>query len=234
VSNALKKFAPVERTETLGSRVREELRSAIMAGRFEPGEKLTLRAVADALEVSLTPAREALYNLVSEGALEVGPNGSVYVPKLDEARIGELTKIRLSLEGLAAKEAAANLDEETTDRIVADNDALIEANRKGDYQRVITLNWKVHFGIYEAARMPMLTRMIESCWLMTGSYLNVMYPTFGEVDEGIRNHVAIIEAVKARDGKAMSQAVCRDIRYAANALQAMIRADGDGKARRPR
>lgn len=201
---------------------------AIMAGRFRPGEKLTIRAIAHALGVSPTPAREALYSLASEGALDVGPNGSVYVPRLDEARIAELTKVRLSLEGLAAREAAAKLDPATIAEIVRDNDELVVANRAGDYPQVIELNWKVHFGIYHRAGMPVLSRMIESCWLMTGSYLNVIYPRFGEVDEGIRNHEAIVAAVRAQDGERMCRAVRRDIRYAADALLAMIRSGDEG------
>jgi DNA-binding GntR family transcriptional regulator len=107
---ALESFAPFERTETLGVRVREQLRHAIMAGLFKPGEKLTLRAVAASLGVSLTPAREALFNLAAEGVLELGEtNGSIYVPRLDEEKLRELMKVRVSLEGLAAREATPNL-----------------------------------------------------------------------------------------------------------------------------
>ena len=109
MAGALATFSPVVKTETLGVRVREQLRHAIMAGLFTPGEKLTLRAVAASLGVSLTPAREALFNLVAEGILELGGNGSIYIPKLDGEAITELTKIRMSLESLAAREALPNL-----------------------------------------------------------------------------------------------------------------------------
>jgi len=222
-SSALESLAPIERTETLGKRVRDELRAAIMAGRFTPGQKLAIRAVASALDVSMTPAREALYALASEGVLEMRASGSVHVPDLGEADIAELTKIRAALEGLAAREAAGRMSEREIAETEALNERLIEADARGDYEKLIRLNWQFHFAIYRASGMPHLVRMIEGCWLMTGSYLNIIYPEFGSMDTGIRNHREIAAALKARDAGRLSRAVVADIDFAAGALLAQIR-----------
>lgn len=219
----------MERPATLGDRSREQLRAAIMAGRFDPGAKLTIRSVARALDVSLTPAREALYSLVSEGALEMGANGTVFVPVLNEERVHELTVIRMALEGAAAREAARHLDRDLIAAIRTINDDLTQADAAGDYKRLIELNWAFHFAIYDRAEMPTLTRMIENCWLKTGSYLNVLYPSYGETDRGIQNHADIIAALEARDGDALSAAVRIDIDYATKALLAAIRARDSAK-----
>ncbi len=229
MSSAIKSLTPVSRKETLATLVQNQLRSAIMAGRFAPGEKLTIRAVASALDVSLTPAREALYNLVSEGALEAAANGTVSIPQMDEARIREITKIRLSLEGLAAREAATKLDAAAIDEICGINDRLAAAHHARDYDTLRLLNWQFNFRLYEAADMPQLARMIENCWLMIGSYLNVIYPRFGEGDAGVRNHDDIIAAIRSRDADRLSAAVCHDIEYSSRCLLDMIR-DGDAPA----
>jgi DNA-binding GntR family transcriptional regulator len=84
-------------------------------------------------------------------------------------------------------------------------------------------NWKFHFAIYQAASMPQLTRMIESCWLMIGSYLNVIYPKYGEIDIGIQNHREIIKAMKAKDADRLCAAVRRDIEVASQCLIEMVR-----------
>ncbi|MBB4302922.1 DNA-binding GntR family transcriptional regulator [Rhodobium orientis] len=223
MSSTLESFRPVERKETLGTLVREQLRSAIMAGQFMPGEKLTIRAVAKALDVSLTPAREALFNLVAEGALETQPNGTVCVPEMDENRLIEITKIRINLEGLAAREAAPRLSPELVTKLEDTNEKLIEADEARDYTALRTLNWQFHFAIYEAAEMPLLSRMIESCWLMIGSYLNVLYPDYGQVNVGIDIHREIIKAVKARDAEKLEATIALDIRTAGDWLAEMIR-----------
>ena len=222
MSQALQSIKPVRKAASLGKQVRDELRTAIMAGRFRPGEKLTIRAVASALGVSLTPAREALYNLAAEGALELAANGSVYVPTLTVERVRELTKIRLALEGLAAREAAERIADRDIARAEKLNSALVAADGGKNYAEVFRLNWQFHFAIYGASAMPHLLRMIEGCWLMTGSYLNIIYPDFGRADDGVNNHREILEALKARDPDRLAGAVCRDIEFAASALMAMI------------
>ena len=143
--NALDRMTPIGRSDTLAQKVKARLREAVMAGHFRPGGKLTIRSVATAFDVSLTPAREALYSLTAEGSLEMDSNGSVYVPELTEERVLEVTKIRVSLEGLAAREAIRRITEEEIANIDALNDAITEADSKRDYSNLISLNWQFHF-----------------------------------------------------------------------------------------
>lgn len=216
--DALESLTPVGRSDTLAQKVRTQLKEAVMAGRFAPGEKLTIRSIAGALEVSLTPAREALYYLASEGVLEMRPNGSVYVPELTLDRIEELTKIRVSLESLASREAVRWITDAEIQAIVALNDAITDRNDKKDYPALIALNWQFHFALYRASQMDQLVRMIESCWMMTGSYLNLIYPKFGEVSEGISNHQQIVRALERRDADRVAAAITTDINLASDAL----------------
>ncbi|PKP85791.1 MAG: GntR family transcriptional regulator [Alphaproteobacteria bacterium HGW-Alphaproteobacteria-2] len=222
MSGALRGLSRVERPATLADRAREELRAAVMAGQFEPGAKLTVRSVARALGVSLTPAREALYGLVSEGALETGANGTTSIPVLTEARVQELLVIRCALEGAAARAAAERITEAGLAELRACDAALQAAHRKGAFKELMALNWQFHFAIYAAADMPLLVRMIEGCWLMTGSYLNVIYPEYGQADHGLANHAAIVAAMEARDGDRLAAAIRTDIEMASRALLAVI------------
>jgi len=108
--------------ETLGDRVAGELRALLMAGKLAPGEKLSLRKVAEAIGVSMMPVREAISRLAADGALEVLPGRAVRVPIMSLSQFRELTRIRLVLEGYAAEEAARNASE-------ADIAAIAEAER---------------------------------------------------------------------------------------------------------
>lgn len=214
MASALTDIQPVDRKETLGAIVRDRLRASLMAGRFRPGEKLTIRAVASALEVSLTPAREALYNLVAEGVLDFSSAGTALVPNLDRVQIAEIGKIRTALEGLAASEACTLISDAQIleiERIQAD---LVVADAAKDYSSLIQLNWQFHFAIYSAADMPALTRLIENCWLRIGSYLNVMYPSYGDTTAGVQQHEIIVAALRSRDRDALRGAVQTDIRLA--------------------
>ena len=59
----------------------ERLRSAIRDGAFAPGERIKLRELADAFDMSVTPVRDGLARLVAERVLEALPNRAVCVPR---------------------------------------------------------------------------------------------------------------------------------------------------------
>jgi DNA-binding GntR family transcriptional regulator len=210
------------RPETLGTRARDEVKRAIMSGRFRPGEKITIRALATALNVSITPAREALANLVAEGVLDISDFGTISIPSLDKRRVRELVNVRECLEGLAAREACKHLTEEDLQKLESLHKRLEKANTVQDYAAVIRLNWEFHFALYRRAEMPLLLKMIEACWLQAGSYLNVIYPDYGEISVGIRNHRAILDAAIRRKPGELASAVVRDIELAAQSLLAHI------------
>lgn len=209
---------PLQRAEGLGQRVAEELRRALMSGAFEPGARMTIRAVADALGVSLTPAREALNALVAEGVLVLGHNRVVEVPTLSREGLEELRSIRLALEGTAAEAAAPRLTDQDVARLQALHEEIERFTEAGHYKAVMETNRDFHFQLYASAGMPMLLRLVEGCWLKSGAYINVIYPAFGDAREGIDNHAAAVAAARRRDAGALRRAIEDDIRFATQRL----------------
>ena len=67
--------------ETLHDRVYAELRRSLIHGVFDAGQMLRIQDLAEKLQTSTMPVREALARLVSEQALEALPNRSVRVPR---------------------------------------------------------------------------------------------------------------------------------------------------------
>src|SRR5688500_18343096 len=101
---SLPRLKPVERS-TLWDGAYASLKSALLAGRLAPGERLVLRKVADDLGISLTPVRDAVNRLIAEKVLErgsVGPAGGAIVPLLTADQFSQLMTVRSSLEPMAA------------------------------------------------------------------------------------------------------------------------------------
>ena len=88
---ALNLVEPLDR-QTLGERAYAKLADLLISGRLAPGEKLSLRAAADVLGVSIMPVREAVSRLVADKALEVTPNRAVRVPLLSAAQFRDLAR----------------------------------------------------------------------------------------------------------------------------------------------
>jgi len=90
--------AQIERAEPLRIQVARKLRELLRSGHFEPGTRLTEKAVVDMLGVSRTPAREALGALAESGVLDLQEQGGYIVPQLTHRDIDELYKVRALLE----------------------------------------------------------------------------------------------------------------------------------------
>ena len=90
--------AEIARAEPLRIQVARKLRELLRSGHFEPGTRLTEKAVVDMLGVSRTPAREALGALAESGVLDLQEQGGYIVPQLTHRDIDELYKVRALLE----------------------------------------------------------------------------------------------------------------------------------------
>lgn len=159
---------------TLAHRIYEDLRELLLAGQVLPGQKLTLKSLADALGTSQMPVREAIRRLAAEGAIEILPNKGMRVPLMTKDKFRELLQIRLALEGLAVEQAASLVTDEELSEINGIHDRLATETRRqaNDLSEVIHLNKQLHFAIYRASRMPSLVSLIESIWLQVGPVLN--------------------------------------------------------------
>ena len=204
---------------SLGQSVRALLSERLMSGAYAPGDKLSLRSVAAGLGVSMTPVREAVSRLVTDGALEVAPNKAVRVPVLDVGRFRELTALRMEIEGMAAAWAAERRGEADL-AAIAEAEAGFRIERAGpapDLALTVAINQRVHFAIYRAAGSPMLVEIIVGLWLKAGPILNLdMATNLARVSSGTgeRYHAAALTAIRARDAVAARTAIVGDIAQA--------------------
>lgn len=204
-------LGPIQRDKTLSEHAYDRIRQALMTGVLKPDQKVTVRAIASALDISITPARDALTCLINEGALEAVGIKTVIVPPLTLPVLDEITAIRLHLEGLAAERAAENFTRPEVDALEAVQTQLVAAMDRQNYTEVLNHNEAFHFGVYRKSALPRLVSIIESMWLRIGPSLNLLYPTFAIERHGVSNHKAVLKALRQKDGKAARAAFEKDI-----------------------
>jgi DNA-binding GntR family transcriptional regulator len=166
---------------TLKTQTYADLRHLLMAGKFVPGDQLTVRLLSEQLNSTIMPVREAVQRLVAEGALINLPSGRVRVPKLTRNEFHELMEIRKLLEPAACSRAAERATTAVIESIRSEERKLSEMmrNEVSDGVRIANLNF--HFTIYEAAGSLHMTRLIESVWLRTGPI--IFFPTDNDVEK---------------------------------------------------
>ncbi|MBB3286327.1 MULTISPECIES: GntR family transcriptional regulator [Rhizobium] len=196
----------------LGEMAYHNMKERLIRGAFSPGDKLTIRAVSEMLDVSTTPARDAINRLVIDGALIYSGPKTVIVPHLRLSDLQEITQMRLALEGLAAALSVKAASEATIDeleQLQAKIDAALDEKR---YFDTLWHNKEFHFAIYRLSGMPYLLQVIETLWLRVGASFNGLYPEFSETRYGARNHRNAIEALVEKDADAARAAIESDIR----------------------
>ncbi|MGL4325191.1 MAG: GntR family transcriptional regulator [Beijerinckiaceae bacterium] len=204
---------------TLSDRVYRHLAERLVAGRFAPGDKLSLRAVAEALGLSIMPVREAISRLAAERALEVLPKRAVTVPLMQASQFRDITRVRVEIEGIAAAMAAHNNDPALRQDIAYCEAQFRALSRKPgpDLAAAVAANQAFHFSVYRAAGSPELLAIIERLWLRVGPIINLDLrenPERLKLGEAVRFHAAAAAAIQAGDAEATRAAIAGDIRGA--------------------
>ncbi|MBZ9994062.1 GntR family transcriptional regulator [Mesorhizobium sp. BH1-1-4] len=215
-------LAPIGRHGSLGELAYISLKDSLTRGALRSGTKLTVRSVAQALEISTTPARDAITRLIGEGGLvNAGPK-TVIVPSLTLPDLDELTAIRLSLEGLAAEQAASRITKQEIGELERLQERINLGLDEERYSDVLDANKDFHFLIYRRAGMRRLVAMIESLWLRMGPAFNDLYPEFAVSRTGVSNHLWALRGLHDGDAAAVRGAIENDIRSGYRRLSAMI------------
>ena len=215
-------LAPISRHSGLGESAYATLKDLLIRGTLQPGTKLTLRSVAEVLGVSTTPARDAITRLIGEGGLiNAGPK-TVIVPYLSLPDLEEITAIRLSLEGLAAGQAANHVTEAEIKELEELQERINRGLDEGRYSDVLDANKDFHFLIYRRSGMTRLVTIIESLWLRMGPAFNGLYPEFAQSRTGVSNHLWALRGLQDRDPAAVRAAIENDIRSGYRRLASLI------------
>ncbi|MDQ4504005.1 GntR family transcriptional regulator [Sinomonas sp. ASV322] len=189
--------APAEEGPATGSRannVYEWLRERIIDGSLPPGARIREREIAEELQVSRVPVREALPQLESEGYIETLPRrGAVVVPLTVNAAV-ELFDVRASLEVLAARLAAQAC---AAGASPAGLEALLEraheATEAADEDQIADLNSRLHEEILVLSG----NRLLQKLMTPVNGHVRRLFHVAKDRDqeELYREHVAIVQAI---------------------------------------
>ncbi|WP_346429868.1 GntR family transcriptional regulator [Pseudomonas citronellolis] len=199
--------------ENLQEQLYQNLRQALLSGRFQPGERLKIRDLADEWGTSPMPVRAALQRLVAEGALEGEPQRSLRVPLMTRERFLQILQVRQSLEGLAAEDAVPRLEAVDIRTLEVCTEAMEAAVQRRDVAAYLEHNSRFHLTLYRACGNPTLLRMIEALWLQVGPFFNRL---FTEADLSLRLndfHEHALEAVRRGDARGARAAIEQDLGY---------------------
>lgn len=184
-----------------------QLRQAILRGDMAPAQRLVENELAEQFGVTRASIRAALIDLESQGLVErIRNRGSrVRVVTVEEAVA--ITECRLVLEGLCAAKAAAAVDDGQVTRLKELGTAMRKAVAGGEPLTYSDLNHELHARIREFSGQLTAVELLErlNAQLVRHRFQLALRP--GRPQQSLNEHLAMIEAIEARDPQAAEAAV---------------------------
>ena len=191
-------------------RAYQALREMVLYGELAPGEPVTIQGLADRAGLGMTPVREAIRRLTSQGALVFKGNRRVEVPELTLSQYGELAFARRAVEPELARRAIENMEDFDIDLLAAEDAAVDAAIENGDVRGYLQHNHLFHARLYAHSGAEVLIAISEMLWLRSGPPLRVMLGRHGTANLPDMHREALA-AMRARDPEAVAAAILGDI-----------------------
>ncbi len=186
------------------------LRDMILFGELKPGQAVTIQGLVASLGMGMTPVREAIRRLTSQGALMLKGNRRVSVPVLDLQQWEQIAFVRLRVEPQIARYAIENINEKIIYQLTEIDQALNRAIAGGDVRGYLECNTRFHKELYDCAHAEVLTSIADMLWLRGGPSLRVLLGRHGTANLPDK-HAEALAAMRARDGAALAAAITEDI-----------------------
>ncbi|WP_051109038.1 GntR family transcriptional regulator [Actinomadura flavalba] len=191
----------------------DELRRAILSGDLAPGQDYSLRELADMLDVSFIPVREALRSLESEGLVVMRPGRSATVTPLDLDDLHGIYRLRRVVEPEIAARSCTLLSDAELDRLEAEAAGFgARGHGIGD---IYDGHHAFHFALLAPAATVWDVRLLTTLWRAAERYVRI---GFGRLDPDPdehrrrgRAHLDLVAAFRSRDPATASDAVAEHL-----------------------
>jgi DNA-binding GntR family transcriptional regulator len=208
---------------SLGQRVYQALREAILTLAYRPGEMLRKADICAALGVSRSPVADAVARLSAEGLVDVIPQAGTFVARFSMAEIREGAFLREAIE-LAAVElvAAAATDDQITllRRNIRLQEALLE---DGDTGGFLQTDAEMHELILGFTGFRRIAQVSDTAWLHVNRARRLTLPVERRIHDTLQEHRAIVEAIATHDPTRARDATRHHLRQLVRHLEPLER-----------
>lgn len=217
----------------LGARAYRALWNGIVGGRIESGTQLRPDTIAEELDISTTPVREALHRLETDGLIVKQPYRGWFVREFAEQEVRELYEMRAALESFSVRLACERMTDDEVAWLREHQAVGTNAVKTGDMDAYRVYNRDLHAAIMEAARNAYLSSAMGQLSLQSQVLMARTIRLAGRPSRAIEEHRELIELIARRQDKAAQEVMERHILSALEDILrfGLPRAPGDGDAR---
>jgi GntR family carbon starvation induced transcriptional regulator len=218
----------VDRKETLASFVYDRLREEIISVAVPPGEKLHIRSLCERFEVGLSPVREALSRLSTEGLVAQNDHRGFTVAPISEADLADLTRARSWLNDIAIRKSIERGDAAWEESVVLSYHRLFRTPRFAPgVETERSEAWEIahrnfHSSLISASGSDRLTHYCEQLFDSAERYRHVGRKA-GVKGNRDKEHRQLMEAVVARDAETAARVITQHFERTAELVREVLR-----------
>lgn len=184
---------------SLAEEVTEILRTRIITGEYEMGEKLIENKIANELKVSRTPVRDAFKQLTKEGLINYIPNKGCFAKGFTQKDMADVYAVRKAVEELAITRAVENATDENISALKDQLDLMSFYTQHGFYEKLLQANEDFHNMIYQMTSSRFIVQVLRAYQ----DYVHLARKTTLSKEENLpeiyEEHMRIFEAIRDRD-----------------------------------
>jgi DNA-binding GntR family transcriptional regulator len=192
---------------TLHDEVAERMRDMVIEGRLLPDTRINESELCQRLGVSRTPVREAIKTLASEGLIELVRNKGAVVKRLEADEIVDMLEAVVALEQFAARAGVERGSDEEINDIVAIHKRMRDCFKARDRLPYYKLNQSIHTAIVALAHNQAISAAHEALQMRLRRIRYIGNEQPASWSGAMREHEAMIKALKKRNGDELSQAI---------------------------
>jgi DNA-binding GntR family transcriptional regulator len=194
------------------------LRKRILEGEISPGSRLVERKLAEELEVSKTPIREALVRLGEEGLTDGEVHRGLWVAEITKEDAKEIYDLREILEGLAAREAVEKINQEQCRKLVSFLKEFEKCYRQKDLRAYSNIDIRFHDFLIEISGNKRLYELVSHLRAQSRLLMSTSVNLPGRAKASLSEHKKIVQVVVNREGKLAEQYAREHIRNVKKAV----------------
>lgn len=189
---------------SIGMRLHQVLRHAIVRAELEPGAALSEAEIAGRYGVSRQPVREAFIRLAQEGLVEIRPQRGTYVKRIVATEVFNARFVREVLEVAIARQAAKCIDRDGIDCL---RTSILEQRKARTNAEFLAADEAMHQQIAKIAGLESAWQVIDQIKAQMDRVRYLSYNELNPADRLIAQHEEIVEAIAASDPEAAEAAV---------------------------
>ena len=211
-----KKFARSPESPNLMQRAYQELRDSIVSGEIQSGDLLREQQIAQELQISRTPVREALAVLESEGLVEVRRGIGAFVKPLSYKDISHIFEVRRALEILAIRTALYHITQEDIQQLENRFHQLLtryENHEEIQAAEFTRIDFELHDLIVDRCENPYVQRFMSSIHANIKRLQVMSFTLLSSLKESTEQHLHLLHLIQERDLPALEKALDEHISW---------------------